>query len=536
MPIPDMLELNKSNTTSLFSQVLCVTDSDETSSEHNRSVIQNLLQNTNNHEIIDLTINDDSEILDTEPNTETNSQKTQRQRIGETEDLFDVNEDSSQFLNISKSTNKNSAKMSSSTMKRLNDFFDKIPEPEEVIQHQNVNDTQSSVDRFLSEVRDRSEEININETQSSSVRSDDSQISDDDTEVPRNTQQSAQISTQKTEDMWKPRINISAKININIQVSQVNSSSESETEAESSRFKTHHGISPTPFIDRDMMSVLTDIYGDSWRTPEMLKYCKTNYAKERLKKREKDISVSFLGSLDDQTPLENCCKDALKYRKKFDLHKDELSEILYNMYNEKVFQNQLTIPLSWNKKLTTTAGRCFNIKKNNERSCRIELSNKILTTAGRLRCTLIHEMCHAAAWIFHMENGHGKCWKKWTRQAMNIFPELPSITVCHRYEIEYKYTYQCVLCKKEYKTHSRSKKTENIRCAYCYGKIELFLNKKNKEGKKVTVPVKPTRGFALFVKDNYKEIRPIVETHADAMKMLGEKFSALNTEQKTQYS
>ena len=34
-----------------------------------------------------------------------------------------------------------------------------------------------------------------------------------------------------------------------------------------------------------------------------------------------------------------------------------------------------------------------------ERISKIELSSKVIDSADRLRDTLIHEMCHAAAWI-----------------------------------------------------------------------------------------------------------------------------------------
>lgn len=49
-----------------------------------------------------------------------------------------------------------------------------------------------------------------------------------------------------------------------------------------------------------------------------------------------------------------------------------------------------------------------------ERSCRIVLSSKVIDEPSRLRDTLIHEMCHAAAWqINHMSSGHGPCWQAW---------------------------------------------------------------------------------------------------------------------------
>lgn len=78
---------------------------------------------------------------------------------------------------------------------------------------------------------------------------------------------------------------------------------------------------------------------------------------------------------------------------------------------------------------------------------RIELSEKVITSADRLRCTLIHEMCHAATWVFHGEKGHGARWKSYTNRAKRVFPELPPITVCHSYDIQYKYTYKCGMCQ-----------------------------------------------------------------------------------------
>ena len=52
-----------------------------------------------------------------------------------------------------------------------------------------------------------------------------------------------------------------------------------------------------------------------------------------------------------------------------------------------------------------TLQRKINITKRQEefseevRASKIELSSKVLDSADRLRDTLVHEMCHAAAWI-----------------------------------------------------------------------------------------------------------------------------------------
>lgn len=137
------------------------------------------------------------------------------------------------------------------------------------------------------------------------------------------------------------------------------------------------------------------------------------------------------------------------YRQNYRQNKDELVTKLTEIYNEAIFDNALVVPISWNKKLTLTAGRCRLTKKNGERLARIELSEKVLTSADRLRCTLIHELCHAATWIFDGEDGHGRTWKSWAAKANKIFRELPKINVCHQYSIEYKYTYQCQVCNAE---------------------------------------------------------------------------------------
>jgi hypothetical protein len=163
---------------------------------------------------------------------------------------------------------------------------------------------------------------------------------------------------------------------------------------------------------------------------------------------------SFLKSLDVTVNKNFCHPDALQFRENYKAKKEELAQKLFNIFNSKVFDGKLKLgedrsmaPIKWNKKLINTAGRCVNKRKAGERFCQIELSEKVLTSGDRLRCTLIHEMCHAATWIYNAETGHGATWKAWTAKANHMFPELPKITTCHDYAIEYKYTYQCKLCK-----------------------------------------------------------------------------------------
>ncbi|XP_073841060.1 uncharacterized protein [Musca autumnalis] len=240
-----------------------------------------------------------------------------------------------------------------------------------------------------------------------------------------------------------------------------------------------------------------------------------------------DYKYSFLKSLDVTVSKAFCHPDALIYRESYGKKKEDLANILYEMYNKQLFGNKLDVPLTWNKKLSNTAGRCLNKKKLGVRSCVIELSEKVLTSADRLRCTLIHELCHAATWIFNGEGGHGRTWKMWAQKANATFPEIPKIGVCHQYDIEYKYTYKCTLCGAKSHAHSKSKKVENIRCSYCHGAIEIFLNKKDKEGNIIPTPVREPTGFAKFVKDNYKKYKRDDAKHADIMKILSNEFATL---------
>lgn len=125
--------------------------------------------------------------------------------------------------------------------------------------------------------------------------------------------------------------------------------------------------------------------------------------------------------------------------------------------------------------------------------------------------------------------------KNRARKATEIFPELPKISVCHQYDIEYKYTYKCTMCGASSHAHSKAKKVENIRCSYCHGSIEIFLNKKDKDGNVVPTPVRKATGFAMFVKEKYHQFKVTGCTHADVMKMLSNEFAALSVDEKKKY-
>ena len=92
------------------------------------------------------------------------------------------------------------------------------------------------------------------------------------------------------------------------------------------------------------------------------------------------------------------------------------------------------------------------------REARIELSTKVLDRPERLRSTLAHEMCHAAAWLVDGDSRppHGDAFRRWATKVQR-HAKL-EVTTCHRYEIAFKYTYVCTnaTCGAVYGRHSQS--------------------------------------------------------------------------------
>ncbi|KAH8397794.1 hypothetical protein KR222_001786 [Zaprionus bogoriensis] len=258
--------------------------------------------------------------------------------------------------------------------------------------------------------------------------------------------------------------------------------------------------------------------------------------KERTKKaaperptagQERGGVCSFLKSLDAAVERKYCNSEAYEFRQNFAKTKEALTKRLYDMYNQEVFNNKLDVPIVWSKRLRNTAGRCMNKRRMQVRCSVVELSEKVLTSADRLRCTLIHELCHAATWVFNGEGGHGHVWKNWARRACMKFPDLPPISVCHNYDIQFKYTYKCTACGLASHAHSKSRKPENLRCSSCRGSIVLLLNKKDKSGNVVPTPVREATGFAKFVKENYQKYKRDNLTAPQVMRILSSEYAKL---------
>ncbi|XP_076176048.1 uncharacterized protein LOC143151112 [Ptiloglossa arizonensis] len=264
---------------------------------------------------------------------------------------------------------------------------------------------------------------------------------------------------------------------------------------------------------------------------------KINSAIKSIGNRKYEKHNSFLASLSENVPIANVHPNAKRYRVDYKNSKENLCNHLYKLYNENVFDNKLPkdMLIEWSIRMRGSAGFCYNKKSLKTlggvvRSSRIVLATKVLDTPDRLRDTLIHEMCHAAAWLINdVSDGHGPFWTGWANKAMKTFPELPPIRRCHDYKIKTKFTYKCVSCGYSIGRHSKSLDIEKKRCGHCYGKFELLLNKTTKSGiVQVRTPKKELTGFALYVKENYNVVKKKHnKKHAEVMKILGQQFSAI---------
>ncbi|XP_030304925.1 acidic repeat-containing protein [Calypte anna] len=181
----------------------------------------------------------------------------------------------------------------------------------------------------------------------------------------------------------------------------------------------------------------------------------------------------------------------------------------------------------WNKKMRKTAGYCVTGQTKGpeaNRYARIELSEKVCDSAVRLRDTLVHEVCHAATWLINgVRDGHGQFWRFYAKKSSVIHPELPVVTRCHSYEINYKFTYECVQCKATIGRHSKSLDTKHFVCAFCGGQLVLSQPAR-KDGTPARTQLTP---FAKHVKENYALVKREQDglSHAEVMRKLSADFA-----------
>jgi predicted SprT family Zn-dependent metalloprotease len=196
----------------------------------------------------------------------------------------------------------------------------------------------------------------------------------------------------------------------------------------------------------------------------------------------------------------------------------------FEIFDNAAFGGKLAtalVTLTWSNKLRTTAGLTRLLKTTRPGSppvfsASIELSSKVIDDPHRLRSTLLHEMCHAAAWMIDGVSNppHGKCFQKWGRIAMKNVTDI-EVTTTHDYVIAFKYAWGCTTpkCGVVFKRHSRSVDVDKHRCGRCKGKlIEIEVPSDSNAGAE-HVPKKkaPPSAYNLFVKEHSAKVREQLE-------------------------
>ena len=206
-------------------------------------------------------------------------------------------------------------------------------------------------------------------------------------------------------------------------------------------------------------------------------------------------------------------------RTTFARKREQYTTSTFAEFNTKVFNGSLSsVEVVWSRRLNTTAGltrlKRIGTSDTMRRIATIELSTKILDNLERLRATLLHEMCHAAAWLVDgvHKPPHGKVFKKWANHSMRRIQDV-EVTTTHDYVIRFRFAWKCqnAACGSIIKRHSRSVDPNKHCCGSCKGRLtEIEVpGSKNDVATVGHTPKKkraPT-GFSLFVQKNSKAVR-----------------------------
>ena len=143
--------------------------------------------------------------------------------------------------------------------------------------------------------------------------------------------------------------------------------------------------------------------------------------------------------------------------RRFQQMRNTLTTDAFERFNRRVFSNRLpsAISVSWSKRLTTTAG--MTRIQETTKACRIELSEKVIVNQHRLESTLLHELCHAAAFLIdnEMDPPHGTAFRRWADRAEDTTGI--AVSTCHSYDIHTPHKFECTNpdCNVTYGRHSK---------------------------------------------------------------------------------
>ncbi|XP_020805377.1 uncharacterized protein LOC110181821 isoform X2 [Drosophila serrata] len=172
---------------------------------------------------------------------------------------------------------------------------------------------------------------------------------------------------------------------------------------------------------------------------------------------------SFVDSLNPVSSLKLCHPQALPYRKRdFESCKQALAKNLFNMFNHAIFHCALQPDIVWQRSLGKPCRCEMTIDSSGQRSARFLLWQNINHSRMLIK-PLLHEMCHAAAFVFNRETGHGQACRQWAYQANQQLTELTLIDVC-----DARFKYVCSMCGRgSYGLMDFGMDKDMLRCHYC---------------------------------------------------------------------
>ncbi|XP_060649051.1 dentin sialophosphoprotein-like isoform X2 [Drosophila nasuta] len=226
---------------------------------------------------------------------------------------------------------------------------------------------------------------------------------------------------------------------------------------------------------------------------------------------------NFVDSLRPETPFNMCHPLAVYYRKRdFESSKAGLAKTLFNVLNHSIFHCGLRRIITWKSCMNTPSAIVHSIEGDGQRTSRIVLW-KHMKQPIMLVKVLLHEMCHAAAFVYHGETGHGDHCRKWAYRAKSVIPELPQIDDCNA-----KFKYTCLLCRR--RSHGIIKfedEEQQLRCHYC--QFEVNVEKFNaEEVHALSLTDRLVTPFKQFVRENY--LKCVESTHSSKMQSLNRQY------------
>ena len=192
----------------------------------------------------------------------------------------------------------------------------------------------------------------------------------------------------------------------------------------------------------------------------------------------------------------------------------------YEQFNEKVFGSKLpaNLAITWELK-KGCAGYCLLTGNKNYPTVElINLCPNYNKTDNDMKTTLLHEMCHAAAWLFDKKVTHCKVWLKYIKVAEKHYPEYSPIGRSLLSGWEYPYFCSNVTCSAEYFAHTRSTRKFCRKCSF-----SIVLPPFWREPARFA---RPLNKFACFVQNNYPNVKldnPSL-SHKELMEIISKKY------------